>query len=105
MSNRIAERVGSQWVDVFTPSANSGAINQIIGISATEAFGFGGAFSSAGQAAYTWDGTTWRALNPDVPATLASGSAAFRASDGSIFVGGYDNSGNQYPVILRGRWR
>jgi len=104
-SNRVAQLAGGQWTDVYTPTANSGALNVIVGLSATEAFAFGGGFSSTGQAAYTYDGTTWRPLNPDVPAVLASGMSAFLASDGSIFVGGYDNTSNQYPVILRGRRR
>ncbi|HEY0881180.1 MAG TPA: hypothetical protein VGD87_06610, partial [Archangium sp.] len=62
-SNRIAQLGGSTWTDVYTPSANSGVINVIVGLSATEAFGFGGGFSASGQSAFTYDGTTWRPLN------------------------------------------
>lgn len=98
----IAERGAGSWTNVYTPSGTSGSITSVIGISPTLAFGFGGGFSSSGQAGYRFDGTRWSELTPDLPVINVTFSA-FRASNGAVYVGGYDS--NQYPVIVRGARR
>ena len=93
----IAERGQTTWTDVFTDSAAS--IVSVVGISPTLAFAFGGGFSSSGQAGFRFNGTSWSAMTPDIPVMNVSFSA-FRGSDGTVYVGGYDAS--QFPAIVRG---
>ncbi|MDP3157285.1 MAG: hypothetical protein Q8N23_31725 [Archangium sp.] len=95
----IAERGQSSWSNVFAPTGTSGSsIVSVVGISPTLAFAFGAGGTSAGQAGYRFDGSRWSAMNPDVP-VLNGTYSTFRASNGVVYVGGYD--GNQAPVIIR----
>lgn len=98
----IAERGGSNWTNVYTPSGLGSTITTVIGISPTLAFAFGGGPSSSGQAGYRFNGTAWSAITPDVP-VLNIAFSAFRSSSGAVYVGGYD--ANQLPVIIRGARR
>lgn len=95
----IAERGQSSWSNVFAPTGTSGAsIVSVVGISPTLAFAFGAGGTSAGQAGYRFDGSSWRAMTPDVPVLNVTRST-FRSAAGVVYVGGYD--GNQAPVIIR----
>lgn len=96
----IAERGQTSWTTVFTGSA--GSLNTVVGISPTLAFAFGGGFNSSGQAGFRFNGTTWSAMTPDLP-VMNVAQSSFRASDGTVFVGG--NDANQFPVIVRGSRR
>jgi hypothetical protein len=85
------------WAPRFTLSS-MGSINVIAVVSSTVAFGFGAGFTASGQAGYRFDGTSWAALNPDLPG-LYGAHAAFSASDGRLYIGGDDS--NFLPLILR----
>ena len=91
--------MGSTWTNVLTRSGE-GSVNVVVGVSATEAFAFGGGFSSSGQSGWKWNGTTWVELNPDLP-LMNIAITALRTSSGTIYIGGNDQ--NQYPVIVRAR--
>ncbi|MBL8909287.1 MAG: hypothetical protein JNM17_01165 [Archangium sp.] len=95
----IARRSGTNWTNVLTRSGE-GSVNVIVGVSATEAFAFGGGFSSSGQSGWRWNGTTWVELMPDLP-LMNQAISALRTSSGTIYIGGNDQ--NQYPVIVRAR--
>ncbi len=99
----IAERGQTSWATVYSPTGTGGAaIVSIIGISPTLAFAFGSGASSAGQTGYRFNGTSWSTMSPDLP-VINQTASAFRASDGTIYVGGNDS--NLYAVILRGARR
>ncbi len=95
----IAERGSSSWTNVFMPTGTSGSsIVTVVGVSPTLAFAFGAGGTSSGQAGWRYDGTSWSAINPDIP-TINVAYSSLQTSAGVIYVGGYDT--NQYPAIVR----
>jgi hypothetical protein len=98
----IARReTNGSWTNVLARSGE-GSVNVIVGVSATEAFAFGGGFNASGQAGWKWNGTTWVELTPDLP-LINQAISALRTSNGTIYIGGNDS--NFYPVIVRAQLR
>ncbi len=97
----FARRDGGTW----TPTAlgtGVDVVRAIVGVSPTLAFGFGGGGTGDGQCGYVFNGTTWSKMPTDIPA-MNQARAVFRATDGTIYVGG--NDVDSKPCIVVGTRR
>jgi len=77
-------------------------VRAIVGVSPTLAFGFGGGGTGDGQCGYVFNGTAWAKMPTDIPA-MNQARAVFRATDGTIYVGG--NDVDSKPCIVVGTRR
>lgn len=96
----IAEREGAGWTSRLSLTRAS-AMGAVVGVGPSEAFGFVGTALSAGdQVIYRFDGSSWRALTPDLNVNLYTVASGLVTSSGVIYVGAEDHSLTR--VIVRG---